>query len=171
MRKLSVLFTVVILLASCTQSKIGYVDVQEVMKDYEAAKSIEEQLKLEQEDVSKSLDSLMIPFQAKVQEFYKSAEKMSPSKRQEAEQELQQENQLLQQRQQQAQQYLQQKGASEIEKLTNKIDSVVANYAVKNSYKMIMATQGTGQVMYGDESANLTETILDILNLEFESKE
>lgn len=67
MRKLLILFTILVLISSCTQTKIGYVDVQEVMKDYDAAKSIEEQLKLEQDEMSKSLDSLMIPFQVKVQ--------------------------------------------------------------------------------------------------------
>lgn len=156
------------LIVSCTQSKVGYVDVEEVMTEYDAAKSVEEQLKLEQEEMSKSLDSLTAPFQLKVQEFYQNAEKMSISKRQAKEQELQQENQLLQQQQQQAQQFLQQKGIAEIATLTAKIDSAVANYASANNFQMIMATQGTGQVMYGDDNSNLTETIIDILNAEFE---
>jgi outer membrane protein len=169
MRKLSVLFAITILITACTQTKIGFVDVQEVMKEYDAAQSIEGELKFEQENIAKSLDSLTGPFQAKVQEFYKNQARMSVSKRQAAEQELQEENQQLQQQQQQVQQYLQQKGVAEIEALTKTIDSTVAAYAVANSFQMIMATQATGQVIYGDDSANITEAVIDILNAAYET--
>lgn len=164
MKKIVVLIAVTVLVMSCTQTKIGYVDVQEVMKGYDAAQAVEAALKLEQESMSKSLDSLMGPFQAKVQEFYKNQATMPSSKRQEAEQALQQENQQLQQQQQQLQQYLQQKGASEIQALTQKVDSTVASYATTNSYQMIVATQGSGQVMYGDDSLNITDAVIDMLN-------
>ena len=169
MRKLSVLFVITVLMMSCTQTKIGYVDVQEVMKQYDAAQSIEAELKFEQENIRKSLDSVMVPFQAKVQEFYKNEAGMSASKRQVTEQELQQEQQQLQQQQQQVQQYLQQKGVAEIEALTKKIDSTVGAYAVANGYHMVMATQATGQVIYGDDSSNLSEAVIDILNAEYET--
>ena len=171
MKKLSVLVILTILIASCTQSKIGYVDVREVMDDYDAAKLVESALKLEQEQIGKSMDSLSAPFQAKVQEFYAKADKLSASQRATAEQALQQESQQIQQQQQQVQQYLQQKGATEIEKLTKKIDSTVAAYASKNSYQMVMATQGNGQVIYGDDSVNITEAIVDALNAEIELTE
>lgn len=164
MKKLIVLVVVTVLVMSCSQTKIGYVDVQEVMKGYDAAQAVEAALKLEQETMSRSLDSLMGPFQEKVQEFYKNQASMSASKRQAAEQALQQENQQLQQQQQQIQQYLQQKGASEIQALTQKVDSTVEAYATSNSYQMIVATQGSGQVMYGDESLNITDAVIDILN-------
>jgi len=114
-------------MSSCTQTKIGYVDVQE---------------------------------------FYKDAKKMPVDKRQTIEQELQQENQMIQSRQQQFQLQLQQREIAEIEKLTKIIDSVVADYASKNSYCYL----GTGQVLYGDQSVNLTESIINILNVDFESK-
>ena len=171
MKKISVLVVLTILLASCTQSKIGFVDVREVMTDYDAAKSVEASIKLEQEQIGKSMDSIAAPFQAKVQEFYAKADGLSASQRAKAEQALQQESQQIQQQQQQAQQYLQQKGAAEIEKLTTKIDSAVAAYAAKNSYQMIMATQGNGQVIYGDDNANITEAIIDALNAEIELTE
>ncbi|MCK5816286.1 MAG: OmpH family outer membrane protein [Flavobacteriaceae bacterium] len=171
MKKLSVLVILTILMASCTQSKIGYVDVREVMDDYDAAKSVEVALKLEQEQITKSLDSLTIPFQEKVKEFYAKSNNMSASQRVKEEQALQQEGQQIQQQQQQVQQYLQQKGAAEIEKLTKKIDSTVAAYASKNKYQMILATQGNGQVIYGDDSVNITEAVIDVLNAESELSE
>ncbi|AOW21120.1 OmpH family outer membrane protein [Urechidicola croceus] len=170
MRKLAVLFTTVLLFASCTQTKVGYVDVEELMKDYDATKAMEEKLKEEQEVMAKSLDSLMAPFQAKVQDFYSKAQRMSQKTLQAKQAELEQEQQMLQARQQQAQQLMQQKGQEGIEALTKVVDSVVADYAKLNKFNVVLGTQGNGTVMYGDDNINLTETILDILNADFEEK-
>ena len=170
MKKLAVLFTTVLLFASCTQTKIGYVDIEELMKEYDATKDVELALKAEQEEMGKSLDSLSTAFQTKVQAYYQKANRMSAKSRQTKEQELQQEQQAIQARQQQVQQMLSQKSQTEIEKLTKKVDSVVNAYAGANKFNMILGTQGNGTVMYGDDQINLTETILDILNAEYEAK-
>ena len=170
MKKVLVLFTTVLLFASCTQTKIGYVDVEELMKEYDATKDVEASLKAEQEEMGKSLDSLSAAFQTKVQAYYQKANKMSAKSRQTKEQELQQEQQAIQGRQQQIQQVLSQKSQVEIEKLTKKVDSVVNAYATTNKFNMILGTQGNGTVMYGDDQINLTETVLDILNAEYEVK-
>ncbi|MCF6280328.1 MAG: OmpH family outer membrane protein [Flavobacteriaceae bacterium] len=171
MKKLVVVFASVLLFASCTQSKIGYVDVEEIMKEYDATKDVEAALKAEQEKVGKSLDSLSAAFQGKVQDFYKKAQRMSAKSRQAKEAELQQEQQALQAKGQQAQQALQQKSQEEIEKLTKKLDKAVAEYAKTNKFTMILGTQGNGTVMYGEDQTNLTETILDVLNEAYEEKE
>lgn len=170
MKKLAVLFTSVLLFASCTQSKIGYVDVEELMKEYDATKAIEADLKVEQEKMAKSLDSLTLAFQQKVQDYYKKANRMSNKSRKAKEDELQAEQQMLQAKQQEGQQILQQKSQEGIEKLTKILDSTVAAYAKANKYNMILGTQGNGTVLYGDDQLDLTETILDILNVDYESK-
>lgn len=170
MKKVAVLFTTILLFTSCTQTKIGYVDVEELMKEYDATKDVEASLKADQEKMGKSLDSLSAAFQTKVQAYYQKANRMSAKSRQTKEEELQKEQQAIQVQQQQAQQLLQQKSQDEIEKLTKKVDSVVNAYAIANKYNIVLGTQGNGTVMYGDDNINLTETILDILNVEYEGK-
>ncbi len=168
MKNFAILFVTLVLFTSCTQSKIGYVDVEELMKEYDATKAMEEQLKIEQESMAKTFDSLSAPFQEKVQAYYQKANRMSANARQAKEQELQQEQQALQARQQQIQQSLQLKGKAGIESLTKTVDSIVESYAIANKYNLILGTQSTGTVMYGDDKINLTETILDILNADYE---
>ena len=170
MKNFAILFVAVLLFASCSQSKIGYVDVEELMKEYDATKAMEVQLKIEQELMTKTFDSISAPFQAKFQAYYQKANKMSAKSRQTKEQELQQEQQALQARQQQIQQSLQLKGKEGIESLTKTVDSIVESYAIANKYSLILGTQSTGTVMYGEDQINLTETILDILNADFEEK-
>ena len=170
MKKLVVVFASVLLLVSCTQTKIGYVDVEELMKEYDATKDIEASLKVDQEKMGKSLDSLNASFQGKVEAYYKKAQRMSAKTRQESEDALKQEQGVIQQAQSQAQQILQQKSQVGIDALTKTVDSVVAAYATTNKYNMILGTSGNGTVMYGDDAMNLTETILDVLNTSYDAE-
>ncbi|PCH53550.1 MAG: hypothetical protein COC22_02345 [Flavobacteriaceae bacterium] len=169
MKKLLIL-TLALILASCNQTKIAYINIDVLMKDYQATKALEISLKAKQEAMAKELDSIGSPFKLKVQKYYKAAPKMSPKKRAEAEQALQQEQQFLQSKQQQASQQLQKENQEKSETLTNKVDSLIAVYAKSKGYNLIFGTSGTGTVMYGDESLNVTAEVLDILNVDFSKK-
>ncbi len=167
MKKL-VVVAFAILLASCNQTKIAYINVEDLMKDYNATKELEETLKAKQEKITKSLDSISAPFQLKVQQYYQNAQKMSAKKRAETEQTLQQEQQMLQARQQQAGQALQQENQILSEAITKKVDSFVADYAKSKGLHLIFGTSGKGTVMYGDDKLNVTNDILEILNKDFQ---
>mgnify|MGYP001826697943 CR=1 FL=1 len=156
-----------IVLTSCSQSKIAYIDVEELMKEYEGTKALEVSLKAKQEKMAKELDSIGAPFQQKVQAYYQNAQKMSAAKRAETEQALQQENQMLQARQQQVSQELQNENIAKSEVITKKVDSLVTVYAKSNSFDLILGTSGNGTVMYGSEALNVTSSILEILNNDY----
>ena len=53
MKKL-LLITFAIALASCNQSKIAYVDIEVLMKDYDATKALETVMKAKQEKKAKT---------------------------------------------------------------------------------------------------------------------
>ncbi|PHS52765.1 MAG: hypothetical protein COB01_06140 [Lutibacter sp.] len=169
MKKL-IIVVITFVFISCNQTKIAYIDVEVLMKDYQATKALESSLKAKQEKMAKELDSIGAPFQLKVQEYYKNASKMSAKKRTETENSLQQEQQFIQAKQQQASQILQVENQKESEILTKRVDSFVADYAKLKGYNLILGTSGKGTVMYGGETLNVTAEILEILNLDF-SKE
>lgn len=166
MKKL-VIVAFAILLASCTQNKIAYVDVEVLMKDYEGTKALEVKMKEKQELKAKELDSLTAPFQEKVKNYYQVAQKLSAQKRAEAEAGLQQEQQFLQQQQQLATQELQKETQEGYEVITKAVDSLVGNYAKSNGYNMIFGTSGKGTVMYGDEKLDVTKQVIEVLNKEY----
>ena len=169
MKKL-LLLTAAIILVSCNQTKIAYINVEDIMKDYEATKVMQEEMQAKQEQISKELDSISAPFQLEVKEYYENAPKMSTEKRAEVEAQLQQKSQAFQTRQQQATQQLQLENQVNGEAITKKIDSFVANYATSNGLGLVLGTSGNGTVMYGDDKLNITTEILEILNDEY-SKE
>ncbi|MBT8317636.1 MAG: OmpH family outer membrane protein [Lutibacter sp.] len=169
MKKLLII-AVAIMLSSCNQSKVAYIDLEVLMKDYEATKALELSLKEKQELMAKELDSLSAPFQLKVQQYYQNQQKMSAQKRAEVEQSLSQEQQFLQSKQSQASQLLQEENQEMSEVLTKRVDSFVANYAKTKGFNMILGTSGKGTVLYGDEALNITSEILEILNLDYSKK-
>ena len=169
MKKLLIV-AIAFVFASCNQTKVAYIDIEVLMKDYEATKSLEITLKEKQEVMAKELDSISAPFQLKVQQYYQKQQKMSAQKRAQTEQELQQEQQFLQSKQQQASQLLQQENQEMSEIITKRVDSFVADFAKLKGYNLVLGTSGQGTVLYGDESLNVTTEILEILNLDFSKK-
>jgi len=169
MKKLLFL-AIAIVLVSCNQNKVAYIDVEVLMKDYEATKELESLLKEKQEKMAKELDSISAPFQLKVQQYYQNQQKMSAKKRAEVESALQQEQQFLQSKQQQASQLLQMENQEKSEVLTKRVDSFVADYAKVNGFNLILGTSGKGTVLYGEDSMDVTTEILEILNLDFSKK-
>lgn len=166
MKKLVVIIFAVVL-SSCSQTKMGYIDVETVMNEYEAMIALETELSAKQEEMGAELQGLQAAFQAKVQEYYGNAETMSASKKTETEQALQQEGQMLQGRQQQVSQMLQQENQEKSAILIKKIDSVVASYSKSNGFAMVFGTQGNGTVMYGDDKLNVTSEVVTILNADY----
>jgi outer membrane protein len=166
MKKL-LLLVAAIILVSCNQTKIAYINVEDLMKDYDATKLMQEELQAKQEKITKELDSISAPFQLEVQEYYKNAQKMSVQKRAEVEADLQQKNQQLQARQQQASQQLQLENQINSEAITKKVDSFVSIYAAEKGLGLVLGTSGNGTVMYGDDTLNITQQILEILNNEY----
>ena len=165
MKKLLVVVFAVVL-SSCTQTKIAYIDVETVMEEYVAMQALEEELTVKQNEMAAELEGLQTAFQAKVQEYYQNAPSMSDSKKTETEQALQQEGQMIQGRQQQASQLLQQENQVRSEVLIKKIDSVVADYSKTKGFSLVIGTQGTGTVMYGEDSLDVTSEVIEALNVE-----
>lgn len=172
MKKLAVVFSLMMILASCTQVKIAYVDLEEVMKEYEGSKKAEEEMKAQSEEISKQLDQLAMPFQQKVQEYQQNQQKLSASAKQEKERELMQEQQMIQQQQQMAQQQVQAEGQRMIEKINEDIESFISVYAKSKGYTYILGSSDqTKSILYGEESLDITEDVIDGLNENYSAEE
>ena len=168
MKKFVTGLTLVLALASCTQTKIAYVDVEEVLKEYEGSKKAEEELNAQSEQMSIELDQLAMPFQQKVQEYQQNSQSMSASARQEKEQELMREQQMLQQRQQMAQQQVQAESQKKMDEINEEIESFLESYAKSKGYSYILGTSmQTRSVLYGEESLDITDDVIEALNADF----
>ncbi|MCF6297222.1 MAG: OmpH family outer membrane protein [Flavobacteriaceae bacterium] len=172
MKKVVLVLSVFFLLASCTQVKIAYIDIDEVLKEYKGSKVAETEIKTESEKIATEVEQLTVVFQQKVQEYQKNIKSLSAKARQEKEQELMQEQQQIQQAQQMVQQQIQALGQTKIEELNEEIESFLKGYAKSKGFTYILGTsQQTKTVMYGEKTLDVTDDVLEALNDQYKSNE
>ncbi|MET2986446.1 OmpH family outer membrane protein [Aureibaculum conchae] len=173
MKNLVIVVIVALGLFSCQEPvKIAYVDVEEIMKEYKGTKDTEATMKGKSDKLKSELDSLIANWQNKAKAYQDNAQKMSAKARQDREQVLMQEQQQINQRQQTIQQQVQAEGQESLETLSKEINDFVKNYAKEKGYNFVLGTTGSnGTVMYGEESADVTDDVLVQLNKSYKSKE
>ncbi len=171
MKKFGILVILVISLISCTQTKIAYIDVEEIMKEYKGTKDAEAAMKVKSEKLKAELDSLVMSWETKAREYQQKAPKMSAKNRAEREQVLMQEQQAIGQRQQVVQQQVQAEGQESLKTLSKEINDFVKNYAKEKGYNFVLGTSGnSGTVMYGEEKADITDDVLVQLNKAYKAE-
>ena len=164
MNKLALSFLALISLAACQQPKIGFVDNVVLINKYQERVDIESKLQAKIEIFKKRTDSLRSAFELEIKDAEIRARKMSQSAIQKLSQELQQKEQVLQQRVQFEQQSIAQESQTLNDSIINKVIDFVKDYGVTNSFNFILGSNEAGSVLYGQESSDLTQEILEALN-------
>lgn len=173
MKSIFKLLIVAILFSSCQeQKKIGFVNNGDVIDGYQMKKDIEETYKVRNEIFTKRMDSIEKEFQVDVKAFQLAQSKMSQKKAQEKYNELGQRNQVLTQQFQQDKAVLQQGYNKEMDSVIKTINSFIRDYGKTNGYTYIFGQNEVGSsVIYGEESNDLTKTITDAINAEYNKEE
>ncbi len=163
MKKIS-FFIIVLIMVSCQQDKIGFVDNTELLKNYQEKIDIEAKYQERSEAYAKKRDSISQAFQLEAQALQTKTQGMSQKKAQEEFAILQQRGQFIGQQLQQEEQQLQAQGQIQIDSLLSKIKNEIAAYGKANGYAYILGKGDGGGVLYGEEAKDLTQEILKILN-------
>jgi len=162
--KYSILFLFLLVLISCSEQKIGYVDNVKLMDGYQEKIDVEEKYKNKLVTLNRKRDSISQAFQLEAQEFQSRAEKMAASKAQKEYDILQQRGQFMGQQLQQEEQILSQQGQLEMDSVVQKVKREIKAFGKSNEYTYILGGGEGGSVLYGQESDDLTEQVLKILN-------
>ncbi|MEO9512884.1 MAG: OmpH family outer membrane protein [Flavobacteriaceae bacterium] len=163
MKKLMV-FVIVLTTVACQQNKIGYVDNVKLMDDYQEKKDVTAKFQTKVDALTKKRDSISQTFQIELQAFQAKAQNMSQTKAQEEYGLLQQRGQFVGQQLQQEEQQLQQNSQTEMDSLVSKVKKEITAYGKANGFTYILGGGVGGAVLYGEETQDLTEAMLKILN-------
>ena len=163
MKKIIVLLAIV-LLASCQQEKIGYVDNVKLMDEYQQKIDVEAKFKVKADALAKTRDSISQAFQMEAQTFQTKAQSMSQAKAQEEYAAMQQKGQAIGQQLQQRDQQLQLEGQTEMDSIVSSVKKEIKEYGKANGYSYILGGGDGGSVLYGTEANDLTDEIVKILN-------
>lgn len=172
MKKIILFGFAILILAACQQSeKIGFVDNSTLINDYQEKKDIDTRLQAKIQEFQKRTDSLRQAFQLEINDAEIKARRMSDREKQELSKELQDKDNLLSQRLQFEQQQISLESQALNDSLIKTIKSFVKDYAGKNGYSYILGSNEGGSVLFGKEESDLTQTILELLNTEYEGKQ
>lgn len=167
---IALLFSVLTFFYSQNTSDLVYVDVNKLVDGYKRTKVVRGEFEKKAKVLKSNVDSLVTNWQKELKLYEKERSKYSKK-------ELELKQQLLGNKQQQInnyQQAIQKQIQTEDKKATqtvvNDINDFVKEYGKKKGYKIIFGASGSGNIMYADKSADLTEMVLEGLNAEFEGK-
>ncbi len=152
---------------ACQEQKIGYVDNVKLMDQYQEKIDIEAKYQNKSDALGKKRDSISQAFQIEAQAFQEKAQSMSQQKAQEAYGSLQQRGQMIGQQLQQEEQQLQLEGPTSMDSLIKKVKGQIKAYGKDHGYTYILGGGNGGSVLYGDETKDLTEDILSLLNEQY----
>ncbi|NQY06526.1 MAG: OmpH family outer membrane protein [Flavobacteriaceae bacterium] len=171
MKKLAIVLLGVMTVTSCQQEKkIGFVDNVKLVNDYQEKKDVEADYTVQMESFRKRADSASQAFQLEIQQYQVEFANMAAAKRQEAEQLLGKKQQFLQQQFQGEEQEIARAGQVKNDTIISKIKRFVKQYGKDNGYTYILGANNVGSVMYGSDENDLTQTILEALNKEYEAE-
>ena len=177
MNKLALPISIIALLASIatffisqSNEELVYVDINKLVEGYERTKVERESFDKKASTLKANVDSLMVNWQDELKAYEK--ERSSMTKK-----ELELKQELLQNKQQQIgnyQQAIQKQIQEEDQKMTqtviNDINDYVKDYGKKHGHRIIFGAKGGGNIMYADDVSDLTQTILDGLNAQYQGK-
>ncbi|KAB1066775.1 OmpH family outer membrane protein [Tamlana haliotis] len=171
MKNIFYLVLLAVVLTSCQQQKIGFIDNGTVINGYQEKIDIEAAFQLKDDAFKKRADSIGQAFQTEAMESQKKAQDLartSPQKAQEIMGGLQQKQQMLQQQMQIEQQAITKDFQNQIDSVIVKVKAFAHDYGKDNGYTFILGTSdAAASVLYGDEKQDLTQTVLEALNANY----
>ncbi|MGA9239453.1 OmpH family outer membrane protein [Robiginitalea sp.] len=153
-----------LILASCQQEKIAYVDNVKLMDGYKKKQEVDASFQLKSEAFARKRDSISQAFQLEAQQLQTSTEGMAQDKAQEAFGILQQKGQMMGQQLQQEEQQIQRMGQMKMDSVVTEVRETIQEYGTANGYRFILTGGEGGSVLYGDEASDITEQVLSQLN-------
>lgn len=142
-----------------------YINSDTLYSKYNYAKDVNSALEAKVKSAQSDMQSKVDAFQREGADYQKNAATMPADQRQVTEQRLQREQQQLQGYQQNASAQLQQDKATQYDKVYNKVDEFVKNFAKQNGYKLVLSySKNVQTVIYGDPSLDVTAQVVKGLN-------
>lgn len=164
--KKSLLLVAGLALVACNQTKIGYVDLNEVVEAYKPKKSLQEKFESKNERFNKKRDSLAQAFKLEEQVLQTRVQSLSPQRANEEIGLYQQKTNFVAQQLQQEMQTMQNQVQQELDSLVKDVKSQIENYGKTQGYHYIFSKSENAGVLYGIEESNLTEALIKYLNKE-----
>ena len=169
MKKLIIASITALSLTACTD-KIGYVDNAKLINGYQEKIDIKAKLDVQVTNYQKKRDSISQALQAEVLAFNKQAESLPESTRKKRYNGLFQKREILLQKLTKEEQELNAETQKQLDSLITKMKKNIREYGKKKGYSLIIGANDSGNLLYGSESKDITNDVLEYLNQQYKNK-
>ncbi|MEE3999181.1 OmpH family outer membrane protein [Tenacibaculum sp. FZY0031] len=151
-------------------SELVYVDVNKLLDGYKRTKVVRGEFEKKAKVLKSNVDSLVTDWQKELKLYEKERSGYSSKELKLKQELLGNKQQQINNYQQAVQKQIQEEDKKATQTVVNDINDFVKEFGKKKGYKIIFGASGSGNVMYADKSADLTEEVLQGLNSDFEGK-
>ena len=155
---------------SQNSSSLVYVDVNKLLDGYKRTKIVRGEFEKKAKVLKSNVDSLVTDWQKELKLYEKERSKYSKKELELKQELLGNKQQQINNYQQAIQKQIQEEDKKSTQTVINDINDYVKEYGKKKGYKIIFGASGSGNIMYADESSDLTDKVLEGLNAEFDGK-
>lgn len=149
------------------KEELVYVDINKLLNGYERTADVKKNFDARTAKLKSNVDSLQAGWRKELQDYEKERNAMT-------EKEVELNKEILANKQQQVNNYqraIRKQIQEEDQKITqtviNDINEFVKEYGEEHGYRIILGATGGGNIMYADNSTDLTEKVLKALNEDF----
>lgn len=176
MKKIVVILAMAISIVSCNKPvaavkevKTAYVDTSILMKEYTAAKDLDEKYKAKGAEKGRQLQAEINRFKQEASGFQAQAQANGQAWAQQKGAELQRREQQLAQAEQALSQQLQQEGGAEMDSLVVGVKKFIKEYGKEKGYSYIYGTGDVATILYAEEKYDITKDIIKLLNEKYKA--
>ncbi|QHL89319.1 OmpH family outer membrane protein [Nibribacter ruber] len=150
--------------------EIVYINADSLLKNYQHFKDAQARLKSKSQRLEQELRGKASSFQKEVGQYQQAGQGMTNEQRAATEQRLAQKEQQLAAQNQNASNQLAKEENEEMKKIYDKVEAYLKKLREEKGYKLVLSyTRGNSAILYGDESLDITQEVLDGLNAEYKS--
>ena len=153
-----------------SNAKLVYVDVNRLIEGYKRTKVIKAEYDTKVNKTKLQIDSLMTGWQQELQSYEKERAGMSPKDLLLKKEILSNKQQQINNYQESAEQHILNQDKKNTQTIINDINDYIKEFGSKHGYRIIFGASGTGNIMYANESSDLTEEVLSGLNESYDKK-
>ncbi|PRP65888.1 hypothetical protein BST86_01675 [Nonlabens agnitus] len=165
---LALILSIVSFFYPFSTSEQVFVDVNKLLDGYKRTKVVRADFEAKAKTLNANVDSLVADWQKELKVYEKERSSMSAKELELKQELLGNKQQQINSYQQAVQKQIQEEDQKATQTVINDINDYVKQYGKDNGYRIILGASGSGNIMYADEAADLTEEVLVGLNADFE---
>jgi outer membrane protein len=148
----------------------AYVDVNKLLDGYKRTEVVRAEFEDKAKTLNANVDSLIADWQKELKTYEKERSSMSKKELELKQELLGNKQQQISNYQQAIQKQIQEEDQKATQTVINDINDYVKEYGKKEGFSIILGATGSGNIMYANDAADLTETVLEGLNKEFNAE-